>query len=52
MSSGRLETKVIGPGGIAAARPRIDRQADAPVLRLEGWTVLGGFAVASEAPAT
>jgi hypothetical protein len=46
----RLETKVIGLGGVADARPRIDRSADAPTLLIQGWAMLGGFGVASEGP--
>jgi hypothetical protein len=49
-ASWRLETKVIGPGGVVDGRPRIDRPSDAPVLRLEGWTVFGGFSVATDGP--
>jgi len=49
-ASWRLETKVIGLGGVGDARPQIDRPADAPVLRIEGWAVFGGFGVASEGP--
>jgi hypothetical protein len=49
-ASWRLETKVIGLGGIADARPRIDRPADAPVLSIRGWAMFGGFGVASEGP--
>jgi hypothetical protein len=49
-ASWRLETKVIGLGGVGDARPQIDRPADAAVLRIEGWAVFGGFGVASEGP--
>jgi hypothetical protein len=49
-ASWRLETKVIGLGGVGDARPHIDRPADAPILRIEGWAVFGGFGVASEGP--
>jgi hypothetical protein len=49
-ASWRLETKVIGLGGVGDARPQIDRPADAPVLRIEGWALFGGFGVASEGP--
>ncbi len=47
----RLETKVIGLGGVGDTRPAIDRPSDAPVLRLEGWAVFGGFGIASQGPA-
>jgi hypothetical protein len=49
-ASWRLETQVFGLGGVADARPRIDRPADAPMLRIEGWAMFGGFGVASEGP--
>jgi hypothetical protein len=49
-ASWRLETKVIGLGGVADARPRMDRPADAPTLLIQGWAMLGGFGVASEGP--
>jgi hypothetical protein len=46
----RLETKVIGLGGVADARPRVDRPADAPTLLIQGWAMFGGFGIASEGP--
>jgi hypothetical protein len=46
----RLETKVVGLGGVADARPRIDRPADAPTLSIRGWAMFGGFGIASEGP--
>ena len=49
-ASWRLETKVIGLGGVADARPRIDRPADAPTLSIRGWAMFGGFGIASEGP--
>ena len=49
-ASWRLETKVIGLGGVADARPRIDRPADAPTLLIQGWAIFGGFGIASEGP--
>jgi hypothetical protein len=49
-ASWRLETKVIGFGGVGDGRPQIDRLSDSPVLRLEGWALFGGFAIASEGP--
>jgi hypothetical protein len=48
--SWRLESKVIGLGGVADARPRIDRPADAPTLSIRGWAMFGGFGIASEGP--
>jgi hypothetical protein len=50
-ASWRLETKVIGLGGVADARPRIDRPVDAPTLTIRGWAMFGGFGIASEGPA-
>jgi len=47
-ASWRIESKVIGLGGVGDGRPEIERPADAPVLRIEGWTMFGGFGVASE----
>jgi hypothetical protein len=49
-ASWRLETKVIGLGGVADARPRIDRPADAPTLSIRGWAMFGGLGIASEGP--
>jgi hypothetical protein len=46
----QLESRIIGLGGVGDGRPQIDRPSDAPVLRLEGWAVFGGFGVASEGP--
>jgi hypothetical protein len=46
----RLETKVIGLGGVADARPRIDRRPGAQTLLIQGWAMFGGFGIASEAP--
>jgi hypothetical protein len=49
-ASWRLDVRVIGLGGVGDRRPHIDRPADAPMLRIEGWAVFGGFAIASEGP--
>lgn len=49
-ASWRLETSVIGLGGVGDARPRIDRPSDAPLMRIEGWAMFGGFGIASEGP--
>jgi hypothetical protein len=46
----RLEVKVVGLGGVDDGRPHIDRPADAPMLRIEGWAMFGGFGIASEGP--
>lgn len=49
-SEWRVTSQVLGLGGVGDARPSIDRPADAPVLRIEGWAMFGGFGIASEAP--
>jgi len=49
-ASWRLETKVIGLGGVADARPGIERPVDAPTLSILGWAMFGGFGIASEGP--
>jgi hypothetical protein len=49
-ASWRLEAKVMGLGGVSDARPQIDRPSDAPVLRIAGWAMFGGFGIASEGP--
>jgi hypothetical protein len=49
-ASWRLETKIIGVGGVVDARPRIDRPAEAPTLSIHGWAMFGGFGIASEGP--
>ena len=49
-ASWRLEAKVMGLGGVGDGRPQIDRPSDAPVLRIEGWAMFGGFGIASEGP--
>jgi predicted membrane protein len=42
-----VETKLVGIGGVGDARPKIDRPADAPTLRLEGTNVFGGWGITS-----
>jgi hypothetical protein len=49
-ASWRVETNVIGLGGVADARPRVDRPADAPTMSIRGWAMFGGFGIASEGP--
>ncbi len=49
-ASWRLETEVVGLGGVVDARPRIDRPADPPILSIRGWAMFGGFGIASEGP--
>ena len=45
-----VESKLIGIGGIGDGRPRVERAADAPTLRIEGTAVFGGWGITS-APA-
>jgi hypothetical protein len=45
-----VESSITGIGGVGDARPRYERDADAPVLRLEGMAIFGGWSVTSEAP--
>jgi hypothetical protein len=46
----RVTTRVMGIGGAGDARPRIEREEDAPHLTIEGTAIFGGFGVASEMP--
>jgi hypothetical protein len=45
-----VTTRVLGIGGAGDARPRIEREEDAPRLTIEGTAIFGGFGVASEMP--
>jgi hypothetical protein len=45
-----VETKVVGLGGVGDGRPKVERPADAPTLRLEGTAIFGGWGITSEAP--
>lgn len=45
-----VETKIVGIGGAGDGRPNVERPADAPVLRLEGTAIFGGWGITSEAP--
>ena len=45
-----VETKIVGIGGAGDGRPDVERPADAPVLRLEGTAIFGGWGITSEAP--
>jgi hypothetical protein len=49
-ASWRLDTKVMGLGGVADARPRIDHPVDAPTLSIQGSVMVGGCGIASEGP--
>jgi hypothetical protein len=42
-----IESHLRGIGGLGDARGAVERPADAPVLRIEGFTLLGGFGVTS-----
>ncbi|MHB8890500.1 MAG: hypothetical protein ACYC65_00455 [Candidatus Limnocylindrales bacterium] len=43
-----VETKITGLGGVGDGRPKVDRPADAPTLRLEGVAMFGGWGITSE----
>lgn len=45
-----VETKIVGIGGAGDGRPKVERLADAPTLRLEGTAVFGGWGITSDAP--
>ncbi len=45
--SWNVETKLVGIGGVGDGRPKIERSADAPTLRLEGTNVFGGWGITS-----
>jgi hypothetical protein len=45
--SWNIETKLVGIGGVGDGRPKIERPADAPTLRLEGTNVFGGWGITS-----
>ena len=46
----RVETKLVGVGGVGDGRPSGNPPAGAPTLRLEGVNVFGGWGVTSEPP--
>ncbi len=46
----RVETKLVGIGGAGDSRPDGNRDEGAPVLRLEGTAVFGGWGISSEPP--
>jgi len=41
-------TAFTGLGGVGDGRPKTDRPADAPTLRIEGVTMFGGWGITSE----
>lgn len=42
-----VESRLRGIGGVGDGRPATERPQDAPVLRIEGFTLFGGFGVTS-----
>jgi hypothetical protein len=48
--SWRVSSNVLGIGGLGDGRPRVDREATAPHLTIEGLAVFGGFGVTSDLP--
>ncbi len=48
--SWNVETKLVGVGGVGDMRPKVERAADAPTLRLEGTNVFGGWGITSTPP--
>lgn len=45
-----VETRIVGIGGAGDGRPKVERPAEAPTLRLEGTAIFGGWGITSEAP--
>ena len=43
-----VETNVVGIGGVGDGRPKVERPPDAPMLRLEGTAIFGGWGITSE----
>lgn len=43
-----VETHLVGIGGVGDGRPKVERPADAPTLRLEGTAIFGGWGITSE----
>jgi hypothetical protein len=48
----RVSSRVVGIGGIGDGRPRMEPDAEAPHLRIDGVAFFGGFGVTSELPET
>jgi hypothetical protein len=46
----QLVTAVRGLGGVGDGRPAVERPADAPTLRVEGFALFGGFGITSDVP--
>ena len=49
-ASWRVRSKVVGIGGLGDGRPRVEYEAEAPKLTIEGLAIFGGFGVTSELP--
>jgi hypothetical protein len=49
-ASWRVSSKVVGIGGSGDARLRVEYEAEAPHLAIEGLAIFGGFGVTSELP--
>lgn len=43
-----VETSLVGIGGAGDARPKSERAADAPTLRIDGTAIFGGWGISSE----
>ena len=46
----KVETSVIGIGGVGDGRPKYEREPDAPTLRVEGKAIFGGWGITSRGP--
>jgi hypothetical protein len=46
----RVDSKVVGIGGVGDGRPPVEDEAEAPHLTIEGLAIFGGFGVTSELP--
>ena len=42
-----VESTIVGIGGVGDGRPKVERPADAPTLRLEGTAIFGGWGISS-----
>jgi len=45
-----VETSLVGIGGAGDGRPKSERPADAPTLRVDGTAIFGGWGITSEPP--
>ena len=46
----RVSSKVVGIGGLGDERPRVEYEAEAPQLTIDGLAMFGGFGVTTELP--